>query len=199
MPNVVGPAPIWQQCCRDRAPEPVRPRGLPKGALKKIRRANAPMVFDGEPQIGCQSCFLGEQDPHGRRVEVPVGGERFDPLVDDLNEPRPRVSSEIGGVEDGPVAVADLGFHPGGNLREHVPEAMNKTSLAQRLWVDLFDAAIRAVAPSETTSSGVARPRSRRSVRKSAHASVDSPVPSWSIRRGVECRSRCRSRRGCRR
>src|SRR5574337_32454 len=34
-------------------------------------------------------------------------------------------------------------------------------------------AAIRPLAPSEMISSGVARPRSRRSVRKSAHASVD--------------------------
>lgn len=33
----------------------------------------------------------------------------------------------------------DLGLHPGGNLGEHVPESMNKTSLAQRFWVDLFD------------------------------------------------------------
>lgn len=98
------------------------------------------MVFDREPQIGRQPCFVGKQDPHSRRVEVGVfGGERLDPLVDDLNEPRPRFNRQIGGVENCPVAVADLGLHPGGNLGEHVSESMNKTSLAQRFWVDLFD------------------------------------------------------------
>jgi|GEM_PF-3179124 hypothetical protein len=37
------------------------------------------------------------------------------------------------------VSVADRGVHPGGNLGEHVAESMNKTVLAQRFWVDLFD------------------------------------------------------------
>ena len=60
--------------------------GLPKGALNEIRVSNAPMVFDWKPRIGGQPCFVGEQDPHSRRVEVAVfGGERLDPLVDDLD------------------------------------------------------------------------------------------------------------------
>jgi len=95
--------------------------------------SNAPVVFDGEPQIGGQSCFVGEQDPHSRRVEVGVfGGERLDPLVDDLDQLGSRFDAQVGGVEGGPVSVADLGLHAGGNLGEYVAEPMDKTSLAQR-------------------------------------------------------------------
>src|SRR5258708_6023809 len=55
--------------------------------------------------------------------------------------------------------------------------AMNKTPLAQCLRVGLLDRGDQTGAPSEMTSSGLARPRSFRSVRAPAQASVDSPLP----------------------
>jgi hypothetical protein len=111
-----------------------------KNRSMKFECRTRPMAFDWKPQIGRQSCFVGEQDPHSRRVEVGVfGGERLDPLVDDLDQLGSRFDVEVGGIENRLVSVADLGLHPGGNLGEHVPRSMNKTSLAQRFWVDLFD------------------------------------------------------------
>ena len=48
-----------------------------------------PIVFDSKSQIGRQPCFVGQQDPHSRRVKVGVSGsERLDPLVDDLDQLR---------------------------------------------------------------------------------------------------------------
>jgi hypothetical protein len=52
---------------------------------------------------------------------------------------RPRLGLQAIGVEDGPVAVADLGLHPHRCLRQDIPQAMNQTSPAQRGREDLLD------------------------------------------------------------
>ena len=79
------------------------------------------MMFGREPQIGGQALAIGQQDLHRCRVGGGVAGsERGQPGVDQLDQPRTGLGFHVLDVEHGPVAVADLGLHPGGDLGQHV-------------------------------------------------------------------------------
>src|SRR5574337_372283 len=141
----------------------VRPYRFPEASLDEIWVSNASMMGGREPQIGHQASLVGDQDLHGRRIQVDVfGGERGDPFVDDLDQLGSGLDGEVGGVENGPVAAADRCLHPDRNLGQDIAYAANRHLCRNAFGKICSMAAIRPLAPSETTGNGVARPRSRR-------------------------------------
>ena len=98
------------------------------------------MVLRGEPQVGGQPFAVGEQALHRRRVGGTVpGGHLGDPVTGQLDQPGTGLRLQAFGVEDGPVGVLDLGLHPGRDLGQDVPRAMDETALAQGLGEGLLD------------------------------------------------------------
>ena len=83
---------------------------------------------------------VGEQAFHRRRVGRGVpGGHLGDPGVDELGELGAGRGLQLLGVEDGPVGVLDLGLHPGRDLGQDVPRAVDQTPLTQSLREGLLD------------------------------------------------------------